>query len=164
MPAALLLLSAETVCHIWLLPRLSAISCFLHRLLCLVNSFLLPRVLAGSRITWTVSAGSHFSWTVVSAGSRRSWQSRWMPNMTDRLCRKQKLADSFILCDLELRRPLFAWCCSYSLVLCIYTNSTVAVLHIAPRKLLSILDKIFHRALDKREYLVLIRDNFVNSA
>ena len=26
----------------------------------------------GSRITRTVSAGSHFSWTVVSAGSRRS--------------------------------------------------------------------------------------------
>ena len=86
---------AETVCHIWLPPRLSAISCFLPRLFCLVNSFLqrlsvwfsfLPRVLAGSRITRTVSvgvsagsritrtvsAGSHFSWMVVSAGSKRS--------------------------------------------------------------------------------------------
>ena len=57
------------------------VSCFLLRLLCLGNSFLqrlsvwfsfLPRVLAGSRIRWTVSAGSHFSWMVVSAGSKRS--------------------------------------------------------------------------------------------
>ena len=74
-------LPAETVCHIWLPPRLSAISCFLPRLLCLENSYLqrlsewfsfLPRVSAGSRITRTVSAGSHFSWTVVSAGRKRS--------------------------------------------------------------------------------------------
>ena len=74
-------LPAETVGHIWLLPRLSTISCFLPWLLCLVNSFLqrlsvwfcfLLRVSAGSRITRTVSAGRHFSWTVVSAGSRRS--------------------------------------------------------------------------------------------
>ena len=71
----------ETVHHIWLPPRLSTISCFLLRLLCLVNSFLqrlsrwfcfLPRVSAGHRITQTVSAGSHFSWTVISAGSKRS--------------------------------------------------------------------------------------------
>ena len=57
------------------------ISCFLPRLLYLVNGFLqrlsvrfcfLPRVSAESRITQTVSAGSHFSWTVVSAGSKRS--------------------------------------------------------------------------------------------
>ena len=33
-------LPAETVCHIWLPPRLSAISCLLPRLLCLVNSSL----------------------------------------------------------------------------------------------------------------------------
>ena len=30
------------------------------------------RVSAGGRITRTVSAGSHFSWTIVSAGSKRS--------------------------------------------------------------------------------------------
>ena len=74
-------LPAETVHHIWLPLRLSGISCFLLRLLCLVNSFLqrlsvwfsfLPRLSAGSRITRTVSAGSHFSWRVVSAGSKRS--------------------------------------------------------------------------------------------
>ena len=62
--------------------RDSAISSFLPRRLCLVNSFpltlsvgfsFLSRVSAGNRITWTVSAGSHFSWRVVSAGSRRSW-------------------------------------------------------------------------------------------
>ena len=48
---------------------------FLQRPLCLVKSFLqrLPsdlascRVSAESRITQTVSAGSHFSWTVVAA-------------------------------------------------------------------------------------------------
>ena len=28
--------------------------------------------LEGSRITWTVSAGRHFLWTVVLAGSKRS--------------------------------------------------------------------------------------------
>ena len=74
-------LPADTVRRIWLPPRLSAISCFLPRLLCLVNSFLqrlsmwfsfLPRVSAGSKIARTISAGSHFSWTVVSAGSKRS--------------------------------------------------------------------------------------------
>ena len=62
-------LPAETVCHIWLPPRLSVISCFLLRLLYSVNSFLqrlsvwfcfLPRLWAGSRITQIVSAGSHF--------------------------------------------------------------------------------------------------------
>ena len=73
-------LPAETVRHNWLPLRLSAISCFLPRLLCLGNSFLQRlcdlascQVSAGSRITQTVSAGSHFSWTVVSAGSKRSW-------------------------------------------------------------------------------------------
>ena len=74
-------LPAETVRHIWLPPRLSAISYFLQRLLCSVNRFLqrlsvrfsfLPRVSAGSRITRIVSAGSNFSWTVVSSGSKRS--------------------------------------------------------------------------------------------
>ena len=33
----------------------------------------LPRRSAGSRITLTVSAGSHFSWTVVLGGNKRSW-------------------------------------------------------------------------------------------
>ena len=32
----------------------------------------MPRLSAGSRITRTVFAGSQFSWTVVSAGSKRS--------------------------------------------------------------------------------------------
>ena len=74
-------LPAETVGHIWLPPRRSTITCFLQRLLYLVNSFLqrlyvwlcfLPRLSAGSRIAQTVSAGSHFSWTVVSTESKRS--------------------------------------------------------------------------------------------
>ena len=65
-------LPAETVRHIWLLQRLSAISCFLPRLFCLENSFL-QRLSAGSRITQTVTAGSHFLWMEVSAGGKRSW-------------------------------------------------------------------------------------------
>ena len=32
---------------------------------------ILLRLSAGSRITWTVSAGSHFLWMVVLAGSKR---------------------------------------------------------------------------------------------
>ena len=81
----LILLPAETSHHIWL-PRdcplrLYAISCFLRRLLCLVNSFLqrlsvwfsfLLRVLAGSRIMQAVSAVSHFFKTIVLTGSRIS--------------------------------------------------------------------------------------------
>ena len=89
--------------------RDSAISSFLPRLLCLVNSFpltlsvgfsFLSRVSAGNRITWTVSAGSHFSWRVVSAGSRRSWTVSAEAKY-DSLCRKQKSVDSFIPCGIQ---------------------------------------------------------------
>ena len=38
-------LSAENVCHLWLLPILSGISCFLLRLLFTINDFL-PRLCA----------------------------------------------------------------------------------------------------------------------
>ena len=67
--------------------RLSAISCFLPRLPSTKNGFM-PRLLSTknsflqrlcdlascreSRIARTVSADSHFPWTVVSAGSKRS--------------------------------------------------------------------------------------------
>ena len=77
-------LPAETVHHIWLPPRLSTISCFLHGLPSLKNVFLprlsallcfLPRASAGSRIMQTVSAGSHFI-------------------MYRSLSRKQEIADS----------------------------------------------------------------------
>ena len=34
-------LPAKAVCHIWLPLRMSAISCFLPRLLCMINGFLL---------------------------------------------------------------------------------------------------------------------------
>ena len=40
-----------------------------------------------------------FSWTVVSAGSKRSRSVSAEANLTDSLCRKRKLADSFIPCD-----------------------------------------------------------------
>ena len=50
-----------------------------------------------SKITGTVSAGSYLPSTT---GSKKSGQSPWKPNMTDSLCRKRKLADSFIPCDL----------------------------------------------------------------
>ena len=98
-------LPSETARHIWLPLRLSVISDVLSRLLCLVNSFLqrlsvcfsfLPIVSTGSRITRTVSAGSHFSWTVVSAGSKRSRTVSEEAKKTHSLCRKRKLADSFI--------------------------------------------------------------------
>ena len=70
-------LPAETVRHNWLPPRLSAITCFLPKLLSAKNGFLpklsaclcfLPRDSAGSRITQTESAGNHLSYTTVSAG------------------------------------------------------------------------------------------------
>ena len=65
-------LHAEAVCHNWLLLRLSAISCFLPRLLYMINGFLLSfrcysascRDSAGSKIMQTVTAGSHFLRTV----------------------------------------------------------------------------------------------------
>ena len=101
-------LPAETVRHIWLPPRLSAISFFLPRLLCLVNSFLqrlsvwfsfLPGVSAGSRVTRTFSAGSHFSWMVVSAGRKRSWTVLVEAKYDGSLYRKPKVADSYIPCE-----------------------------------------------------------------
>ena len=73
-------LPAETEHHIWLPPRLSASSCFLLRLLHMINGFLLRlsawfcfllRLLAGSRVMQTVSAGSQISRTEVSAGNKR---------------------------------------------------------------------------------------------
>ena len=73
-------LAAATIHHIWLPLRLSLISCSLERPLCMINGVLpnlsarscsLPRLSAG-RNSWTVSAGSHFSQTVVSARSKRS--------------------------------------------------------------------------------------------
>ena len=73
----------------------------------LVNGFLrrrfsfLPRVSAGSRITRTVSAGSQFSCTVVSAGNRSRTVSA-EAIYDGSLCRKRKLADSFIPCEEEL--------------------------------------------------------------
>ena len=54
-----ILLLAETIPHIWLLPRRFGIYCFL------------PRVLAGSRIMQTYLAGSHLSCTTVRAGSKQ---------------------------------------------------------------------------------------------
>ena len=82
------------------LQRLSVWFCFL------------PRLSAGSRITQTVSAGSYLPSTTDSAGNKRlptvsveakydrqSWRK---PNMTDSLCWKRKLADSFIPCALIL--------------------------------------------------------------
>ena len=76
------LLPAETVLHILLPPRQSAISCFLSRPLSVKNGLLpslsirvcfLPRALAGSRITETVLAESHLSRTTVSAENKRLW-------------------------------------------------------------------------------------------
>ena len=71
-------LPAEPVRHIWLPPRLSAISCSLPRLLYMINGFL-PNLSScicflstGSRITWTLSVGSYYSRTVVSTGSKIS--------------------------------------------------------------------------------------------
>ena len=61
-------LPVETVHHMWLPPKLSAISCFLSRLLSVKNGFLLS---AGSSITRTDSAGSLLSCTTVSTGSER---------------------------------------------------------------------------------------------
>ena len=63
------------------------ISCFLPRLLYLVNSF--------RRESWQ-EAESHGQ---SLQEARDHGQSRWRPNMTDSLCRKRKLADSIIPCD-----------------------------------------------------------------
>ena len=71
-------LSRQTVRHTWLPPRLSAISCYLPRLLCVIKGFLarlsawncfLPRLSVGSSVTRTISAGSRITHR-VSAGSR----------------------------------------------------------------------------------------------
>ena len=79
------------------------ISCFLQRLPSTKNVFLQRlsvSVSAGSRITRTVSAGSYLPSTIVSAGSKR--QSQRKPNMTNSLCRKRTLADSFIPCEYSM--------------------------------------------------------------
>ena len=74
-------LPAETVHLIWLLPRLSMISCFLPKLLSAKNDFqlslsvwfcFLPRAWIGSRIRRTDSAGSHLSCVTGLDGSKRS--------------------------------------------------------------------------------------------
>ena len=106
-------LPAETVRHIWLPPSLSAIPCFLPRLLCLGNSFLqrlsvwfsfLPRDSAGSIITRTVSAGSHLLWTVVSAGRERS-----------RTVSAEAKYDIQSLQEVKISGLTYTlWCCTYS--------------------------------------------------
>ena len=64
-------------CHIWLLSRLSTISCCLLRLLYMIIGFLLLfcfllRLLGGSTIMQTVLAKNHFAQTVVLEGSKMS--------------------------------------------------------------------------------------------
>ena len=70
---------AKTGNQILLPPRLSAISFFLSRLLCVLKlafrhacSCILPKFSTGSRITRTVSAGSLFSLTVVLEESKET--------------------------------------------------------------------------------------------
>ena len=76
-------LPAETVRHIWLPPRLSVISCFLPRLPSTKNGFLHEAISQAQQ---------------SRQEARDRGQSRGKPNMTDSLCRKRKLADSFIPC------------------------------------------------------------------
>ena len=83
-------LPAETVRHIWLPPRMSVISCFLPR---------------------PAETSVHEKWLPAETQQSRQeardrGQSRRKPNMTDSLCRKSKLADSFIPCVL-FERPCY---------------------------------------------------------
>ena len=79
-------LSAETVRHIWLPLRLSVISCFLPSLPSTKYGFL-QRLSEQEDINRAQQSRQE---------ARDHGQSQWKPNMTDSLCRKRKLADSFI--------------------------------------------------------------------
>ena len=103
---------AETVRHIWFPPRLSTISCFLPRLLCVINSFMhrpstwfcfLPRLSAGSRVL----AGSHFSLAAVSAGSRITQT----VSAEDKYTQQQKKCENLLLLNwLQIKCVKFKKC------------------------------------------------------
>ena len=98
---------AETALHIWLPPRLSAISCFLPKLLSAQNGFLPGLFDSASCRESRREAESHGqTWQEVIYHVQKSrqeargrGQSRRKPSITDCLGRERKFADYFILCD-----------------------------------------------------------------
>ena len=107
-------LPAETVHHIWLPPRLSAISCFLPRLLCSGISILqkLSVWLCCESRQEAESNGQSLQKAIFRRRYSRQegrdhGQSRRKPNMADSLCKKRKWADSFIPCEKPQRERNF---------------------------------------------------------
>ena len=88
-----LLLPAETNVHKKWLPAET------------VRVILLPAESLGRKLNHTVSAGSYFPSTTVSAGSKRSWTVSAEAKYDGQSLQEAKMADSFIPCVVSLSSP-----------------------------------------------------------